>query len=158
MDIQLEQITTNDTMTMTRMYHSAFAGLYEKYHDDATSPFKETPQSILTKINTATHHYYFININQKRVGLIGLIQTESAQITRISPLLILPQYEGHQFAQTTLNALPDLFPTITHLEVDTILQEAKLVHLYEKCGFERITGKKIQLQSNMTLIFLRKIL
>lgn len=81
MDIQLEQITTNDTMTMTRMYHSAFAGLYEKYHDDATSPFKETPQSILTKINTATHHYYFININQKRVGLIGLIQTESAQIT-----------------------------------------------------------------------------
>lgn len=48
-----------------------------------------------------------------------------------------------------------LYPEAAHWELDTIKQEPKLCHLYEKLGY-RQTGKEEELQPGMTIVFYEK--
>ena len=48
-----------------------------------------------------------------------------------------------------------LYPQAARWELDTILQEAKLRHLYEKMGY-RSTGRTQRIQEGMDLLFYAK--
>lgn len=48
-----------------------------------------------------------------------------------------------------------LYPSALRWELDTILQEEKLCHLYEKMGY-RQNGRTEEIKENMTLVFYAK--
>ena len=48
-----------------------------------------------------------------------------------------------------------LYPQANSWELDTIKEEAKLCHLYEKMGYKR-TGKEEALQDNMVIVYYSK--
>ena len=54
-----------------------------------------------------------------------------------------------------MKAVEKLFPNAIRWELDTIAQEEKLCHLYEKVGY-RPTGKRINIKENMDLVFYEK--
>ena len=58
-------------------------------------------------------------------------------------------------AQETLYEIEKIYPQTVHWTLDTIKEEAKLCHLYEKMGY-RTTGQEECIQQNMTIVFYEK--
>ncbi len=153
MRIRLKEAHISDATAIQRMYKMAFKNLYLKYHDDDTNPYMETIKSIKNKITAPASNFYFIKSNENTVGLVRL-QKEN-NIVRISPLLILPKFQGKHLAQDTLNYIEQM-NTNSRIELDTIAQEKKLIHLYTKSGYTIDSTKHINLQPGMDLIFFYK--
>ena len=55
----------------------------------------------------------------------------------IKQLYILPEHQGKGFGQAAIAAVEAHYPDTTRWELDTIAEEAKLCHLYEKMGYVR---------------------
>ena len=73
---------------------------------------------------------------------------------RISPMFILPQFQGKGFGQQAIALLEELTNAETW-ELDTILQEERNCHLYEKMGYRR-TGPTKAVNENMTIVHYEK--
>jgi GNAT superfamily N-acetyltransferase len=69
---------------------------------------------------------------------------------RISPLYILPTYQGRGYAQAAMLEAERIHGA-HHWQLDTILQEAGNCYLYEKMGY-RQTGRLTPIQENMTIV------
>jgi GNAT superfamily N-acetyltransferase len=74
----------------------------------------------------------------------------------ISPMFILPSYQGKGIAQKAIILIEEMFPEATSWELATILEEAQNCYLYEKMGYSQ-TGVSKKLNHNTTLIFYKKI-
>jgi GNAT superfamily N-acetyltransferase len=70
-------------------------------------------------------------------------------------MFILPEFQGQGFAQQAIKAAEALYPQAEGWQLDTIKEERKLCHLYEKMGYKR-TGKEEVLQDNMTIVYFAK--
>lgn len=102
-------------------------------------------------------YYFFIIYNQYEVGLIRvMLDSEDMMVGKISPLLILPEYENNGLAQMALLEIEHKFYNVKEWHVDTIKQESKLLHLYTKSGY-RFTGHaEVHIKEAMDLVFLIK--
>ena len=63
--IELKLITREDAECLHKLQIEAFMPLYEKYQDDATSPAKESLETITKKIVDDNSDFYFILFSQK---------------------------------------------------------------------------------------------
>lgn len=111
--IELKLITREDAECLHKLQIEAFMPLYEKYQDDATSPAKESLETITKKIVDDNSDFYFILFNGKRVG--GVIE-------RLFEV----------YSSDTIE-----------WRLDTIKQEEKNCYLYEKCGFVRVGNETV---------------
>ena len=93
-------------------------------------------------------------MDEKNIGAIRIVILNSDDF-RISPMFILPQYQGYGYAQQTILEVESIYFQAKSWELDTIKQEAKLCHLYEKMGY-RATGKEEVIQTDMTIIHYEK--
>lgn len=99
--------------------------------------------------------YYFICIGQQKVGAIRVIdKEETGENKRISPIFILPEFQGRGIAQKAIRLCEKIHGN-ENWELDTILQEPKNCHLYEKMGYCR-TGKTQVINERLTLVFYEK--
>lgn len=73
---------------------------------------------------------------------------------RISPIFIMPEFQGRGIAQKALRLCEEAHGS-GNWELDTILQEPKNCHLYEKMGYRR-TGKTEVVNDRLTLVFYEK--
>lgn len=98
--------------------------------------------------------YYFIRFNGKTIGAIRVVRLPDSTC-RISPMFILPAFQGRGLAQQTLACVEQFHSDALGWQLDTIKEEPRLCHLYEKMGYKR-TGREEQLQENMTIVFYAK--
>ncbi len=70
-------------------------------------------------------------------------------------MFIHPDYQNKSLGQEAVQKLESLYPHVSVWTLDTIVQEAKLCHFYEKLGYKD-TGKKEQIKEGMDLRFYRK--
>ena len=145
--IRLKRATPSDAEAMHRMQVTAFQPLYEKYHDDAISPARESVQRVREKI--VTGQYYFILDGRTAVGGIRVTLVPGRR-KGISPLFILPEHQNRGYAQQALAAVEARFGP-DNWRLDTIMQEPGNCHLYEKLGYHRV-GKPQPVRPNMTII------
>lgn len=89
-----------------------------------------------------------INIGAIRINKIN-------DLCELKQIYILPKYQGNGYAQQAIVMIESLYPEAKHWELDTIKQEAKLCHLYEKMGYKQ-TGKEVSVKDELTLIFYKK--
>ncbi len=149
MPIQLKKAGLADSQLIHQMQVEAFTPLLEKYGDLATNPAAETLEKTIQRLEHPATDYYLILLDQIRIGAIRVIRLANHSC-RISPLFILPGFQGRGYAQAAIRLLDSIYPAVSW-ELSTIKQETGLCHLYEKMGFKKAADEKI-IQDGLTLV------
>lgn len=148
--ISLRLGAVGDADLIHGLKYQAFLPLYEKYHDDATSPAKEGIEKVTAQLKQEDTDYYVMEYNGLPVGAIR-IKHKGKGIYLMSPIYIIPEYQNRGIASRVMEKLFKIYPGAVTWQLDTIKQEKGNCHLYEKEGFIA-TGKQKYINDKMTLI------
>lgn len=151
MQITLTRAFESDCILIHKMQQDAFKPLLEKYKDYETNPGAESLLRIKQRMEQSFSDYYFIQLNSHIIGAVRIAR-DVKDTGRISPMFILPEYQGKGYAQQAMKQIELFYPDVNTWELDTIKQEQKLCHLYEKMGY-RAAGKEVEIQEGMTIIY-----
>ncbi len=155
MEIELLRAHIGDAKELHAMQVKAFKDLLEKYQDFDTNPGNESVEKVEARLKQDFTFYYFICDGQQKVGAIRIVdKKEAGKNKRISPLFIMPEFQGKGIAQKAIRLCEEIHGN-GNWELGTILQESKNCHLYEKVGY-RQTGKTKVINEKLTLIFYEK--
>lgn len=155
MEVRLLRANIKNAKELHAMQVEAFNELLKKYRDFDTSPANENMEKVEARLKQDFTFYYFICIGQQKVGAIRIIdKKENGKNKRISPIFILPEFQGNGIAQEAIRLCEEMHGN-ENWELDTILQEPRNCHLYEKMGY-RQTGKTKVINERLTLIFYEK--
>ena len=152
--VYLKKASVSDAHELHQMQVQAFLPLLYRYRDYETHPAAEEQDKTLGRLQRDGSSYYFILNDGVKVGAIRVQKLEES--CRISPIFVLPEHQGNGYAQKALELVEDLHPGTQRWELDTILQEPKLRHLYEKSGYCRI-GEETFVNDKMSLVQYQKI-
>ena len=154
MNIKLIRATIEDSKELWQMQLESFQSLLDKYQDYDTNPASEPIDKIINRLKQEETYYYFICMDEAKVGAIRVIDFKSDGNKRISPIFILPQYQNKGIAQIAMQLCEQLHGS-ENWELDTFLQEEGNCYLYEKMGYHR-TGKTVAINDKLTLVFYEK--
>ena len=152
--IELKKAGPQDCGQIHAMQVDAFAELLEKYHDTATNPGSESVEKVAARMAQDTTDYYLILTAGTPIGA-ARVQRLPGDVCRVSPIFILPTFQGKGYAQEAMRGLEALYPQAKTWRLDTIREETKLRHLYEKLGY-RQTGREEVWQPGMTIVYYEK--
>lgn len=148
--IQLKKACENDSGQIHEMQIEGFRALLEKYRDYETSPGAETLERVKRRFSFNNVDQFFIRLADENIGYIR-IQRLDEGVYRLSQMFILPVYQGRGFAQAAVKQAEALYPQAEKWVLDTIKQEQKLCHLYEKLGY-KLTGAENNIKDGMDLV------
>lgn len=155
--LKFELAKITEVNKIIKMYKPWFKELFERYHDIDTNPYMESKEVISRKIRQQNSYFFFLIYNQHEVGLIRVMtDSEDKARAKISPILILPQYQNNGFAQSALFHIENKFSNVKEWNIDTIKQETKLLHLYTKSGYTLTSQPELHIKNGMDLVFLTK--
>lgn len=155
MEVKLIRANVDDAKELHAMQVKSFRELLEKYQDFDTSPANESVEKVEARLRQEFTYFYFICVGAQKVGAIRIVdKKETGKNKRISPIFILPEFQGQGIAQKAIRLCEEMHGK-EDWELDTILQESKNCYLYEKMGY-RQTGKTEVINERLTLVFLSK--
>lgn len=155
METRLLRAGIGDAKDIHAMQVEAFRELLERYQDFETSPANESVEKVEARLRQDFTFYYFICVGQRKVGAIRVVdKKEDGKSKRISPIFILPEFQGKGIAQKAIQLCEEIHGS-GNWELGTILQEPRNCHLYEKIGYRQTGGTKI-INEKMTLVIYEK--
>ncbi|MCI8667761.1 MAG: GNAT family N-acetyltransferase [Dorea sp.] len=155
MEVELIRATIDDINELHAMQIKSFKELLEKYQDFGTNPGNESADKIAARFHQDFTFYYFICSGGQKAGAVRVVDHKKAGTNkRISQLFILPDFQGQGIAQKAILLCEQMHGS-KNWELDTILQEQKNCHLYEKLGYQK-TGRTKVINDKLTLIFYEK--
>lgn len=155
MKVRLVKATESDAESIFDIQVKVFTPLLKKYNDYDSNPANETIDRVVQRINRSNGDFYKILADGEIVGAINIFCKEDVHFW-ISPMFILPSYQGKGIAQETINLIEKMFPEAASWELATILEETRNCYLYEKMGYSK-TGVSKNINDKTTLIFYKKI-
>ena len=151
MAIRLKRATLSDAEAMLGMQVEAFLPLLEKYRDYETSPATEDVETMRKRVSEPWSRFYFILDGMRAVGGIRVVfPGNPTPRKRVSPLFILPIYQGRGFARQAI-AEAERLHGADNWSLGTISQEPRNCRLYERAGYRR-TGEETIINDRMTII------
>lgn len=153
MNITLKKAEESDCGKIHKMQTLAFNELLEKYQDYETSPAAEKLEGVYQRFAQPFTQYYLIQLDTRTIGMLRVC--DFGQTCRLSPICIIPEFQGNGFAQQAILAAEVLYPNALLWKLDTIVQEEKLCYLYEKMGYRK-TGEYQKIKDGMDLVFYEK--
>lgn len=155
-EVELLRVTIDDVPKLHAMQIKSFKELLEKYQDFDTNPGNESLEKVEARFKQDVTFYYFICVGGQKAGAVRIVdEKESGKNKRISPIFILPKFQGKGIAQKAIRLCEELHGSKSW-ELSTILQERKNCYLYEKMGY-RQTGKTEVVNEKLTLTFYEKM-
>ena len=154
MNVSLKKATVQDAEAILAMQIIAFKPLLDKYQDYETSPGAETVERIRARMAHPQISSFLIQLGSENIGHIR-IYAQSDTVCKLSQMFILPECQGHGYAQRAIVQVEALYPNADEWILDTIKQEEKLRHLYEKMGY-LLTGTETHIKDGMDLVDYRK--
>ncbi len=133
MGIRLQKADIYDCEKIHQMQVVSFKYLLDKYGDLNTNPGAESAEQITCKMKQDYTDYYFVCCDAEIIGAIRIVKLPG-NICRISPMFILPQFQGKGYAQQIITTIEKLYFYAAGWQLDTIKEEPMLCHLYEKMG------------------------
>lgn len=155
MEVRLEKASESDAQSIFDIQVNAFLPLLEVYKDYNTNPAKETIERTITRINNPSGGFYKIIMNTTLVGAINIFCKEETQFW-ISPMFILPKFQGQGIAQKAITQTEKNFPQAVSWELATIAEEKRNCYLYKKMGFTK-TGVTKKINDGTTLVYFKKV-
>ena len=154
MEVTLRRARSDEAGELHAMQVEAFRELLEKYQDFDTSPANEGVEKVEARLKQDVTFFYFICVGAQKAGAIRVVDPQNGAGKRISPLFVLPEFQGQGLAQAAIRLCEEIHGS-ENWELGTILQEPKNCHLYEKMGY-RPTGTTKVINERLTLIFYEK--
>lgn len=151
--ISLKKAQQGDLELLYRVQVVSFRPLLEKYRDYETSPAAESIERIVERFEQDYTDYLLILEEGVCVGMMRVCNF--GDTCRISPICILPEYQGRGYSQKAMLLAEATYSHAKKWTLDTIAQEAKLCYLYEKLGYRR-TGKQETIKPGMDIVFYEK--
>lgn len=152
MTVLLKRASVTDCKEYHDMQVESFRFLQQKYHD-ISGPGAETLERTMQKMGDPASDMYFICLSGIHIGGLRIFRSES--VCRLKQIFVLPEYQEHGYAQEAIKIAESLYPNAHRWELDTIMQEEKLRHIYEKMGYRKI-GKTQSIKKDMDLIYYSK--
>ncbi|MEC0129156.1 GNAT family N-acetyltransferase [Paenibacillus pabuli] len=156
MEISLSKAGLKEASIIHEMQIKAFMPLLNKYKDYETNPANQTVEQIADRINQSYTDYYLIRQANIPVGAIRIVKKEN-KIYRVSPVFILPDYQGRGIAQKVFSMIEDRYSDAGIWELATISEEQRNCYLYEKLGY-RQKGDTKQINDKMTIVIYEKLM
>lgn len=156
LNISLHKAELKDAMVIHTMQQEAFMPLLQKYKDYETNPANEAIEKIISRIEQPASNYYIIKSFDINVGGIRIVKRDNKSCS-ISPVFILPKYQGKGIAQEVFKRIEQLYFDVKGWELVTILQEKGNCYLYEKIGYRK-TGDFKSINDELTLVTYRKMM
>lgn len=154
-NFQLVKASVEDAELIWKMQVRAFADLLARYQDYETNPANEPIARVAERLEQPETFFYLLQQKGEPVGAIRVVHFQDPALPkRISPLFILPEYQNCGLAQQAIAGAEQLHGA-HNWQLETILQEPKNCHLYEKMGY-RPTGKTATVNERLTLIYYAK--
>lgn len=154
MKVTLENAAESDAPKIFNMQFEAFTPLLEKYQDHDTNPGNETVNCVIQRINNPKGHFLKILADGVLAGAINIVEKEELGYW-VSPLFILPEFQGKGLAQKAMILAEEQFPEAESWNLSTILEERGNCYLYEKLGYRK-TGLSQKLNDKTTLVYYKK--
>ena len=102
MEVTLLRANVSDAKELHAMQIKAFKELLEKYQDFDTSPGNESIEKVEARLKQDVTFYYFICLGQQKVGAIRVVDKKEGGNKRISPIFVLPEFQGNGIAQEAI--------------------------------------------------------
>ena len=108
MNLELEAAGIDDAAAIHRMQLAAFQPLLEKYQDHELSPAAEEVCEVERRLGQVDSTYYLILLDGEPVGAVRVVDLRDRAVCRISPIFVLPSFQGRGIAQWALAQLESL--------------------------------------------------
>ena len=154
MNVELVRASLEDAEVIWKMQRIAFAELLERYQDFDTNPGNEPLEKVQWRFSFPATYFYFIQVDGVNAGAIRIIDHHDDSQKKISPLFVLPKFQGMGIAQAAIREAERIHGSDNWC-LDTILQEKGNCHLYEKMGY-RQTGETRVINDRLTLVLYKK--
>lgn len=155
MEIKLLRASIDDAKELHTMQIESFKELLDKYQDFDINPGNESIEKVEMRLKQNFTYFYFIYVDSQKTGAIRIVnKKEEGKKKRISPLFILPKFQGQGIAQKAIKLCEEIHGN-EDWSLETILQEPKNCYLYEKLGYRK-TGKTEIVNERLTLVFYEK--
>lgn len=151
MNVILKPAEQADAQVLHRMQVESFLPLLLKYQDHDLSPACESLARLTEKLRQPGAVFYLIERDGQAVGGMRVIAQAESGCCRISPIFILPAFQGQGITQAAMREVEGLHQPRHGWRLDTILEERGHCHLYEKLGYARL-GPATFIQPGMHLI------
>jgi len=152
--IMLTKAAFSDCEEMHHIRFSVFSPLLEKYQDYDTNPANKPIEHIIQNMQNNSFDFFLIKLDIKTIGYIRIRKADENKCN-LSQIAILQEYQGNGYAQEAIKQVELLYPNMNTWELETIKQENKLCHLYERLGYE-FTGKEENINDKMDIVFYEK--
>jgi len=151
MKISLKKANIDDFEKIHQMQALGFQALLDEYQDYGTNPGAEALEQIQMRFDYSQIDHYFIMLQDEEIGYIRINSRVDESTCRLSQMFILPKHQGRGYAQQAIAQVELLYPQAKCWILDTIKQESKLCHLYEKMGYKQ-TGTQKNIKDGMDLV------
>lgn len=152
MEIILKEIEKNELKKAFKMQKECFLPIYKKYRDK-NNPCKEGYVKFISRHGKPGFKMFWIISGEKKAGQIWILTKNDTAV--IARLFILPRYQNCGIASKAIQLSEAKYSKYSHWGLDTIEQEKKNVHLYEKFGYIK-NGNKTIINDKMTVIEFEK--
>lgn len=151
--IRLVRAVLSDAEELYELQKACFQALLEKYQDYELNPAAEPLEKTIGRLRENFTDFYFIMLGNRKIGGVRIRHRDRE--CKLGPIFLLTEYQGFGYAQETICQAEGKYPESVLWKLETILQEPKLCHLYEKMGYRR-TGKTERVKDGMDLVYYEK--
>ena len=155
MNIELQKLNPSDAPKWLALQIEAYTPLLEKYQDYETSPAAETLEQQIERISSPFRDYFFILKDGDVVGGVRTAWWADTIRYRLGGIFILPAFQNAGIGQIVMRMVESMYPNASTWELDTLLQEPRNLHFYEKLGYRR-EGTAHIVNDKLTLVFYKK--
>lgn len=152
--VSLLKANIHDSEKIYEMQLIGFKALLDKYQDYETSPGAEPLEIVRSRFKYPQIDHYFIQLLGEKIGYICISQFEENSCV-LSQMFVLPEFQGKGYAQQAIIQVEKLYPQAKKWTLDTIKQEEKNCHLYEKMGY-KLTGDETKINDGMDIVYYAK--
>jgi N-acetylglutamate synthase-like GNAT family acetyltransferase len=154
--MKIELATLEDAERLWEVQKAAFYEYIEKYGHFEDNPYDMTFDRIKFNINYHLGKYYKIIKDDQIIGGVFGFLLDRDDMMKIAQFYLLPDYQAQHLGEEALKYVLDIHQEIKVWVVDTIYQETRNIHFYEKLGFQMVDVEAVDEDlSFATLIYKR---